>query len=119
MNILCVEDEVDIAMLLEDLLTAHGHELTSCHKGSDALPIIKKENFDMVFLDLNLPELSGSEIIDSLAKDDLLGKMNMVILTAKDLEQSEMQELKQKGVKEIMKKPMSVQEILDMVAKFE
>ena len=48
MNILCVEDEVDIAILLEDLLVAHGHEIKSCHKGSDALPLIEKENFDRV-----------------------------------------------------------------------
>ncbi len=119
MKILCVEDEVDIATLLDNVLTSEGHFVTTCHNGVDALSLIEKENFNLIFLDLQMPQLSGKEVIDSLAKNGLLTHNNIVVLSASDMTESEILEFEQKGIKGFLQKPMSLEGIFDVVKKFE
>ena len=119
MKILCIEDETDIATLLDDVLVSQGHEVKTCHNGEDGLTMIENEKFDMVFLDLNMPKVSGTQVVDALAKDDLTNDMNIAILTANTLSDSEQLKLKNKGVKEILQKPISVDRMLEIVAKYE
>lgn len=119
MKILCVDDDVNIAQLLDNILTANGHYVITCHNGVDALSLIEKINFNLILLDLEMPELSGKEVIDSLAEDGLLNDNNIVILSARDMDEPEILEFKQKGVREFLQKPMSVGRILKVVKKFE
>jgi DNA-binding response OmpR family regulator len=119
MKILCVEDDVDIATLLDNVLSGNGHSVTTCHNGADGLSLIEKNDFNLILLDLEMPELSGKDVIDNLEKDDLLSQNNIVILTANDLDESEILEFKKKGISEIFQKPMNLEGILDVVKKFE
>ncbi|MDH3611307.1 MAG: response regulator [Nitrosopumilus sp.] len=119
MKILCVEDDVDIATLMDNILSANGHQVTTCHNGVDALSHIRKKKFNLILLDLEMPDFSGKEVINSLAKEDLLEENNIVILTASDLNEQEILKFKQKGIKEFFQKPLSFEKILDVVTKFE
>ncbi len=119
MKILCVEDEVDLATLMDNVLSSDGHFVTTCHDGEEALSLITKEEFNLIFLDLEIPKLSGKQVIDSLKNDGLTEINNIVILSANDLEQSEIQEFNQKGIKNYLQKPVSMEEILNEVKKFE
>ena len=119
MKILCIEDEIDIGALLKDVLEATGHYVTTCDNGLEALTILGHEAFDLVILDLNMPKFSGTDVINSLVENNSISNMNIVILTANDLKESEISEFEQKGIKEFMRKPMSVQGILNVVKKFE
>jgi len=119
MKILCVDDDVDIATLLDNILSSEGHQVTTCHNGVDALDLITKNDFNLILLDLQMPGLSGKEVIDSLAKDGSLGQNKIVIFSANDLEESEILEYNQKGIKEILQKPINLEGILDLVKKFE
>jgi len=118
MKILCVEDDVDIATLLDNVLSSEGHYVTICHNGEDALSLIEKENFNLIFLDLQLPGLSGKDVINSLAGNGLIADNNIVILSASDLAQSEISEYEQKGIKGFLQKPMNLEGIFDVVKKF-
>jgi len=119
MKILCVDDDVDIATLLDNILSSEGHQVTTCHNGVDALDLITKNDFNLILLDLQMPGLSGKEVIDSLDKDGSLGQNKIVIFSANDLGESEILEYNQKGIKEILQKPINLEGILDMVKKFE
>ncbi len=119
MKILCVEDDIDIATLLDNVLSSDGHYVTICHNGEDALALVEKENFNLIFLDLQLPQLSGKEVINSLAQNGLLADNNIVILSASDMTESEILEFEQKGIKGFLQKPMSLEGIFDVVKKFE
>ena len=119
MKILCVDDDVDIATLLENCLSSEGHQVTTCHNGVDALDLITKNDFNLILLDLQMPGLSGKEVIDSLNKDGSLGQNKIVIFSANDLDESEILKYNQKGIKEILQKPINLEGILDMVKKFE
>lgn len=119
MKILCVEDDVDIATLLDNVLSANGHIVTACHSGADALSLIQNQDFNLIFLDLEMPEISGRDVINSLSKDDLLSHNNIVILTANELDEQERSKLEQQGIREILQKPMSLDGIMGVVKKFE
>lgn len=119
MKILCVDDSNDIAGMLKDVLEAHGHYVYSCNNGLDALSLIKKENFNLILLDLSMPGFSGTDVIESLAKTDFMPDLNIVILSAEDLAKSQIIEFEQKGVKGFMQKPVRIDEILELIKKFE
>ena len=62
MQILVVDDEPLIGQLFENILREHGHHVTIATSGLQALGTIDKERFDLIFLDLFMPELDGAEL---------------------------------------------------------
>ena len=68
-NILIVDDEGMIVDLLRDILEAENYEVYSASSGSEACAQLKKINPDIVLLDLELPEVSGIEILKIIQKE--------------------------------------------------
>ncbi|MCW2525044.1 MAG: hypothetical protein JWO63_3379 [Frankiales bacterium] len=62
-NVLVVEDEPDLCLLLERLLTDAGHRVTAAADGASAVRCASLESPDLVILDLMLPDLSGEEVL--------------------------------------------------------
>lgn len=58
-KILLVEDDLNIIESLKELLTAEGFEVISANRQSQALDYIDEEKFDMILLDISLPDGSG------------------------------------------------------------
>jgi len=54
-NILWVDDEIDLLKPHILFLEQKGYNLTSCTNGADAIELVKKSNFDIIFLDENMP----------------------------------------------------------------
>ena len=119
MKILCVEDDLDIATLLDNVLSANGHYVSTCHDGLEAVNQIENEEYNLIFLDLGIPELSGNEVIEKLEQDGFLENQNIIILSANDLTQNELQNYSKKGIKEVLQKPVTLEQILESVNKFE
>ena len=63
-KILIVDDDRDILLGLENRITWMGHEPVTADNGKDALRLIEQGEFDLVLLDLELPLLSGLEILE-------------------------------------------------------
>jgi DNA-binding NtrC family response regulator len=63
-KILIVDDDRDILLGLENRITYMGHEPVTADNGKDALHLIEQGDFDLVLLDLELPVLSGLEILE-------------------------------------------------------
>jgi len=57
MKILGIDDNEDLLSLCEIALTSDGHEYTGIDNGKDGVNAIKNEKFDMVLLDLSMPDL--------------------------------------------------------------
>ena len=119
MKILCVDDDEDIAILLDNVLSANEHIVTICNNGVDALSLIEKENFNLILLDLQMPGLSGKDVLDSLEKNGLIEQNNIVILSAENLDKLEILEFMKKGIKEILQKPIRLERLLEVVKIFE
>lgn len=62
MDILIVEDEVEIAELIQRLLEKEGFSCRMCHDGWSALRAVQDQSPDLIVLDLRLPGLDGLEV---------------------------------------------------------
>ncbi len=62
----------DLLQLSEIALSSGGHEYTGVSGGKEGLEKIREESFDLVLLDLSMPDFSGIDVIDALVKDDLM-----------------------------------------------
>lgn len=65
-SILIVEDELNIRELLKDFVSSNGCTAVTVGDGYEAMLIIQKQKFDLVFLDLKLPRISGVEVLKKI-----------------------------------------------------
>ncbi len=117
MKILGIDDNEDLLNLCEIALTSDGHEYTAIDNGREGLQAIKDKKFDVVLLDLSMPEFSGVDVIDALVKEGIIDKQKVVIFTASSATEKEYGPLLEKGAHSIMKKPLDVDELLETVKK--
>ena len=82
MNKLVVDDNDDITRPLTDLLESERYNVTSANNGMDALGLILKETFDVIILDLTMPEFNGLDVIQSLKDSGDLEKNKVILLAA-------------------------------------
>lgn len=62
-KVLVVDDAKNIRMLLTKCLELEGYQVKTATNGKDALVLFSSERFDLAFLDIKLPELSGTEVL--------------------------------------------------------
>jgi len=117
MKILGIDDNEDLLSLCEIAISSEGHEYTGINNGKDGVAAIKNEKFDMVLLDLSMPDFSGVDVIDELVKEGLMKKQKVVIFTASTATEKEYSPLIEKGAHSIMKKPLDVDVLLEIIHK--
>ena len=78
-EILIVDDDVGLALNLQDILEAEGYNTAVAHDGQAARALSGEKVFDLAFVDIKLPDIQGVELIDKLA--DILPKTEFVIIT--------------------------------------
>lgn len=117
MKILLVDDNQDITDLLSKFLKAKGYENEATNDPQEGLERIKNEKFDIIFLDIQMPELSGLDIIQALEIDDILKNQNIIIFSAHNFTSSEINDvLSKEGVRACLKKPLQLSEIISTMA---
>jgi len=82
-RILIVEDEESLLKLETILLTVKGYQVTGALTGSDALKKLSEGTFDLILLDIMLPDIDGFEVCSRVKKDPRTSAIPVVILTAK------------------------------------
>ena len=82
-RILVVEDEDNIAVALDYLMTREGYDHDRVSSGADALPRIRSTHPDLVLLDVMLPEVSGYEICEGIRIDPSLSDVKVLMMTAR------------------------------------
>jgi len=117
MKILGIDDNEDLLNLCEIALSSEGHEYTAIDNGREGLQAIKDKKFDLVLLDLSMPDFSGVDVIDALVKEGIIKKQKVVIFTASSATEKEYGPLLEKGAHSIIKKPLDVDELLETVNK--
>jgi len=79
-------------------------EVVEASNGIEGLEAMRKNWVDLVLADLNMPDMTGGEMIDIMAKDPLLSKLPVVVVTSEG-NQTVLDSLAQKGVREFLRKP--------------
>ena len=110
-KILLVEDEHSIADPVIYNLKQEGFSVTHVDEGPIALEIFSEESFDLIILDLMLPEISGLDICRSIRKES---DVPIIMVTAKDSEADRVAGL-ELGADDYVTKPFSVRELMSRV----
>ena len=112
--ILIVEDERDLAELLEYNLRGNGYRTVSAHTGPDALAKARALGPDLILLDLMIPELSGTEVARQVRADKSISHTPIIMLTAKADEVDQVVGLTV-GADDYVTKPFSMKVLLARV----
>ena len=116
MRILGVDDNLDILRLVEMTVETLGHEFDSADNGTEGLEKIRNKKYDLVFLDLSMPDVSGLDVIKTLYKEKLIRKQHIVLFTASYLSIDKMEnELQQKGIHSVLSKPADIDDIINTI----
>ena len=113
-KLLIVDDESHIRMLIEQTLEEleeNGVDFFTAENGEQALEIIKKENPQLVFLDVMMPKMNGMEVCRRVKKELNMDDVYIVLLTAKgqELDRKKGQEV---GADIYMTKPFDPETLL-------
>jgi two-component system alkaline phosphatase synthesis response regulator PhoP len=113
-SILLVEDEENLQEALKLNLELEDYEVTSAWNGVEALDIIQKEHFDLIILDVMLPELDGISVVETIRLQN--NDIPVLILSAKNSSADRVLGLK-KGADDYLTKPFNLEELLLRVSK--
>ena len=113
LHILLIDDNKEITTMLAKYLKSSSHEVSVSNDGRNGLNMIINNKFDVVLLDLAMPEFSGTDIIESLAKENKLKNQKIILFTASSKHEDEISELIKKGAHSCLKKPIDPDELLN------
>lgn len=107
-KILIVEDNKEISALLSDFLSKNGYETITAFEGNTASLLLKKQEFDIVLMDLMLPIISGEQLIkDFRAYSD----KPVIVISAKSMMETRLEMLRV-GADDFILKPFDLNEVL-------
>ena len=113
-SILLVEDEENLQEALRLNLEMEGYEVTGSHDGADALRIFQKEHFDLIILDVMLPEIDGISVCETIRLHN--SQIPILILSARNSSSDRVLGLR-KGADDYLTKPFNLEELLLRVTK--
>lgn len=114
MRILVVEDEDEIRKVIKMNLEFENHEVIAVDNGKKALQIIDNQHFDLMILDIMLPEVNGLQICEQVRLQN--SKVGIIIVSAKDTSTDRITGLKL-GADDYLTKPFELEELLLRVNK--
>ena len=110
-RILVTDDEEKIRALIRKYAQFEGHSVTEAGTGMEAVELCRRENFDIVIMDIMMPKMTGFELFEALKADESLKDIPFIILTAKG-QDSYFEEGQEKGILHILTKPFSPRALL-------
>ena len=119
MKIHIIDDNEDITTMLAKYMTIKGHNCSVSNNGRNGLNMIMSNQYDVVLLDLAMPEFSGMDVVDALVRNNMIQKLNVVALTASSVSQDKEEVLKKNGVLAVLKKPIDPDDLLDYLFQFD
>jgi excisionase family DNA binding protein len=111
-QILVVDDEPIIGELIRNGLEARGYQVTTSLSSLEALEIIRQKRFDLIFLDLVMPELDGSELFKRIREID---KDVPVVIVTGYPNSEVMARAMECGPFSVIKKPFVIEDILRLL----
>ena len=118
MRILVIDDSEEITEAIHFFCESMKDiECYVINDGRQGLERIKREKFDLVMLDLAMPEFSGYDVIKPLKEGGVIESNNIVVFTASS-DVKTLNEIRDSGVKEVFKKPFSLDDIIGLIEKY-
>jgi DNA-binding response OmpR family regulator len=109
-KILVVEDDHDLRFLYEMAFSRRGHEVVAVEHTADALVALTNDLFDLMVLDMNMPDVPGIRIVEFVKDDVRLKAIPVMVVSATDQWQEKLIGL---PVKRFLLKPVTMEELIE------
>lgn len=109
-NILIVEDDVDVAEMLDAYFRVQGYDVSTANWGEDAIKACRNKRPDLVILDIRLPDIDGYEVTRRLRGNRRTEDVPIIFLTEKRAQSDRLQGL-ELGADDYITKPFDIQEL--------
>jgi len=116
-TVLIVEDNELNMKLFNDLLEAYGIATVRTRSGVEALELTRQHWPDLILMDIQLPEVSGIDIIKILKEDEQTAAIPIIAITAFAMKGDE-ERIRESGCEGYLSKPISVAKFVDTVNRF-
>ena len=120
MRLLLIDDNKEITEAIGFYCKSAKDKDIDCqviNEGKEGLESIRNEEFDLIMLDLAMPEFTGLDVVKSLEQDGIIESKKIVIFTASS-DRRVLDEIKNSGVKEVFKKPCSLDDLVKLIEKY-
>ncbi len=112
-RILCVDDDKGILKFMERMLVRRGYDVLVAQNGLEALEILKKENMDLIILDIRMPRMDGYQLLDEIRYTDQ-ASVPVIMLTARDKDEDVVKGYRE-GADYYVTKPFSTETIINII----
>ena len=113
-RILIIDDDHDMASLIQSLLKYYGYDATVVHDPHKGLTLAQKSKPDLILLDVLMPKMNGREVCEKLKQSGATKNIPVIFLTAKDSADDVAAELKVGGMGHITK-PFDSKDLLEKI----
>jgi chemosensory pili system protein ChpA (sensor histidine kinase/response regulator) len=113
-TILIADDNLVMRNLIKHYLKSYNFELLEAKDGIETLSTIKKQHIDILFLDINMPNIDGFNVAKYIEN---IKKHPIIISISSDLTQSNMHIMEELGVKYFLPKPLNPSKFKAIMAK--
>ncbi|MEL6526752.1 MAG: response regulator [Chloroflexota bacterium] len=114
--ILYIEDNAQNMRLVRKMLKVGGYEMIGAEDGTKGIEMAKSERPDLILVDINLPDIDGTEVTKRLKADSSFEGVPIIALTANAM-YGDRERFLDAGCDDYLSKPVGKQELLDMVGK--
>ncbi len=113
LRIFVVDDDRDFAESLADVLELDGHQVDLAHSGEEAIDRFLEHDYDLTFMDVKLPGMSGVESFLEIRR--LKSNAQVYMMTGFSVDQM-LDEAVARGARGVLHKPLNVEQLLEMLA---
>jgi len=113
-KVLVVDDEVNITQIMEFSIGAEGYDVVTAANGEEAISKARKEQPNLIILDIMMPKVDGYEVCRVLKRDPLTKRIPVILLTAKGREIDKRLGY-EVGASDYVVKPFSPSQLIDKV----
>jgi two-component system response regulator HydG len=103
-KILVIDDEAIVRISCERTLASEGWEVRTAGDGNEGISILERESFDLIFLDLKMPDIDGLDVLKIIKKK--WAETKVIIISGYSTEQTEAETLKL-GASDFIEKPFT------------
>lgn len=117
-NALIVDDDKFHLTMLEEMLKKEGVEITACSSPFDALKLLENKQFDMVFTDIQMPDMNGFEFVKRLRNSHAKGAENLKVIALSARADVSADEFVEHGFTSFVNKPITSELLISTIEKY-
>ncbi len=108
MKVLVIDDSKIICDLYTDLLESQGDSVTSVNGGREGLNLVAKNDYDLILLDMCMPDYSGIQFLEDLKKEKSSEIKKITVISRRSQDENLKEKLEKFGITSIQEKPSTV-----------